>query len=577
MSYLWKIGGEAGFGIMTTGLFMAKIAARSGYRIFDYSEYPSLIRGGHNTYEVHISSGEIGSSKHEIDMLVCLNKTTFELHTSRLTKQSIIVHDPDVFIPKTDQGILVSLPIKKILLEHRTSSVMANTIALGGSLFLMGTDLSLFEGLMKEIFGKKGDDVFTSNVLMAQKGFEYVKQHYNQYKKDVLVPTTTAKKTLVLSGNEAFGLACIIADCRMYVAYPMTPASSVQTYLASIAEQTGMIVRHAEDEISVINTALGSSFAGVRSSIGTSGGGFALMAESVSFAGMAEIPIVIFLSQRPGPATGMPTWTEQGDLLFAVHAGHGDFPKIVLAPGDPLEMIQLGIKAFDLADQYQLPVIVLSDKVLSESHKSVSLDDWNALISAYSPDRGKILDSLSNASPYLRYKLVEDGISPMLIPGNKDTFYQTNSYEHKEDSHTTEDMKERKEQADKRARKIETYLKRDFVNPSVFGDLKKSDIVLISWGGNKGVVMEAQKVLKQQGIKTAYIHFTYLYPLNREKMDTLLGLKKKYILIENNQSGQFGKLLREQTGYSIEEKLLKYDGQPIFVEEIVSFVINKSL
>jgi 2-oxoglutarate ferredoxin oxidoreductase subunit alpha len=574
--FLWKIGGEAGFGIMTTGLLMAKIATRSGYHIFDYTEYPSLIRGGHNTYEVVISEEEVHASKKEIEMLVCLNKETYDLHQHRCTPETIMVYDEDMFVLEHCQGFCLTLPIKKMLLEHKASSVMANTIVLGASLAFLGGKMEILKNLMEEIFRRKGQDIVDTNVAMATLGFEYVKKNYAQHTKRILCCQDDKSPRMVITGNEAFGMASVLADCRMFAAYPMTPSSSVLTYLASVAEKTGMVVRHAEDEISVINTALGASFAGARSSVATSGGGFALMVESLAYAGIAEIPIVIFLAQRPGPATGMPTWTEQGDLLFAVHAGHGDFPKIVLAPGDPLEMLTLTLKAYDLADMYQLPVIVLSDKVLSESHTDVMLADWEKVIKTYVPNRGKRVDTWDSTEKYLRYKITDDGISPLLIPGVPGQYYQANSYEHKEDSHTTEDMKERVQQANKRVKKIETYFKKDFTPPIVFGDIHQADIVLVSWGGNKGVIMEAQKVLDAEGIKTAYIHFTHLFPLQREPLEPLYLKGKKYVLIENNQSGQFGKLLREQTGLDIQEKLLKYDGQPIFVDEIVAFVRDKS-
>jgi len=383
----------------------------------------------------------------------------------------------------------------------------------------------------------------------------------------------------VIAGNEMFGLASVAADCRFYCSYPMTPASSVLTYLSAVAESCGMVVKQAEDEISVINTALGASFGGVRSAVGTSGGGFALMVESISYAGVAEIPLVIFLSQRPGPATGVPTWTEQGDLLFAVHAGHGDFQKIVLAPGDSEEMAELTLKAYDLADVYQVPVIVMSDKVLSESHQDVSKEWFDNLTNTYTPNRGKIITTYDGEEgSYLRYKITEDGISPMLVPGQQGEFYQANSYEHMEDSHTTEDMDVIKAQVDKRDRKEKLYLEKDFELPKIFGDLEKAETVLVSWGGNKGVILDAMEELNQSSIinhqsSIAFIHFTSMYPLNTEKLKPLFAANKNYLLIENNATAQFGRLLRQQTGIDVlANTLLKYDGKPIFKEEIIERV-----
>ncbi|MDO9027382.1 MAG: 2-oxoacid:acceptor oxidoreductase subunit alpha, partial [Candidatus Roizmanbacteria bacterium] len=457
---------------------------------------------------------------------------------------------------------------------------------------LLGGDISELLKIVEEQFAKKGETVINFNKQFVQAGYDQVKNNYpllitNLLKESASVKTSADKEKLVLTGNDAFSLGSVIADCRVYSAYPMTPSSSVLTTLASLQEKIGMVVRHAEDEISVINTAIGSSFAGVRSSVGTSGGGFALMVESISFSGITEIPLVIFLAQRPGPATGMPTWTEQGDLLFTVFSGHGEFPKIVLAPGDNEEMIELTAKAFNLADIYQLPVIVMSDMLLSESHKTVSKKFVDDFIAKYKVDRGKFIDNNSKVNPpaggqnsklqlksqkYLRYQITDDGISPRLIPGTPEYFYQANSYEHLEDGHTTEDSEPRIKQVDKRTKKWLTYLMKDFFMPKVYGDLEKSEIVFVSWGSNKGAIRRTQELLEEKGIKTSFIHFHHLYPLKKELIKPLLSKNKRYILVENNSWGQFGKLLTMETGIEITEKILKYDGRPIWAEEIMARV-----
>ena len=298
------------------------------------------------------------------------------------------------------------------------------------------------------------------------------------------------------------------------------------------------------------------------------------MVETVSLAGVTEIPLVIFISQRPGPATGMPTWTEQGDLLFTVNAGHGEFPKIVLAPGDQEEMLELTLKAYNLADVYQLPVIVMSDMLLSESHKSVVKVFVDDLFAKYKMDKGKSTNQVQKEK-YLRYKLTEDGISERLIPGTPGSYYQANSYEHLEDGHTSEESKDRVEQVNKRSKKNTSYLLKDFVGPKVFGDLEKAKTVFVSWGSNKGAITEAQKMLIEKGVETAFIHFTHLYPMNKDLILPLFKNDKKYILVENNATGQFGKLLRQETGINLEDKILKYDGRPIWPEEIVKYVNNQ--
>lgn len=585
--FTWLIGGEAGFGIMTTGVVFSKIATRSGYHIFDYVEYPSLIRGGHNAYEVHVSDIEVSHLNTTLDVLVCLNKETYEKHKHRLTSSSLVIFDQAEFeIQENINKIIV--PFKKILSELKGLPIMKNTISLGASIGILGGDIDELIKLISEQFEKKGDEVINFNKLFVQAGYDAIKKNYPDKVLNYLTKKPGDSK-LVLTGNDSFALGSVIADARVYVAYPMTPSSTVLTDLAAWQETVGMVVRHAEDEISVINTAIGSSFAGVRSAVGTSGGGFALMVESLSFAGITEIPIVVFIAQRPGPATGMPTWTEQGDLLFSVFSGHGEFPKIVMAPGDNEEMIELSAKAYNLADVYQMPVIVLSDMYLSESHKSVEKNFIDKFISEYKVNRGKLIREMTNNKSqitnesqiinnknpkYLRYQITSDGISPRLVPGTPGYFYQANSYEHIEDGHTSEEALPRTQQVDKRARKWQTYLKNDFLMPKVYGDLEKSETVFVSWGSTKGIVIEAQKQLTAKGIQTSFIHFNHIYPLDIEKVKTLFKGNKKYILVENNSWGQFGKLLKMEMGVEIKEKILRYDGRPITAEEVVHKVIK---
>jgi len=582
MTITWKIGGEAGFGIMTTGLLFSKIASRLGYQILDYVEYPSLVRGGHNAYEVCVSNEEVTALKKEIDVLVCLNEETLQKHKKRLNSQSLVVYDKEEF-DFEDSFQKVNVPFKKIIADLKGQAVMKNTIALGASLAVLGGKIEILLDLIKEQFNKKGVEIVKFNQQFAIAGYEEVKKNNSSLIKNFLVEKEEKKEKLVLSGNEAFSLGAVVADCRLYAAYPMTPSSSVLHTLASWQEKTGMIVRHAEDEIAVINTALGASFAGVRSAVGTSGGGFALMAESLSLAGMAEIPIVVFLAQRPAPATGMPTWTQQGDLLFAIFAGHGEFPKIVLAPGDQKEMIELTLKAFNLADIYQTPVIVVSDMYLSEGHKSVEREWFEEVVANYKINRGKInFNSKLPPSPrlrgtsksqkleiFLRYKVTEDGISEKILPGTPGYFYQENSYEHLEDGHTTEDFKERTKQVDKRNRKIRAYLSQNFQLPNFYGQSDAS-IIFISWGSTMGAVLLAQKELEKKGIKTGFYHFNHLYPLDKERVSQLFKKDKRYILVENNSWGQLGKILAMEVGLKIKEEILRYDGRPIMVEEIIN-------
>lgn len=589
MIFSWKISGEAGFGITTVGLTFSKICARHGLQVYDYAEFPSLIRGGFTNFEITVSDEGVSALQQKLDMLVCLRQDGFDRDAHRLTANSIVIYDQDT-VKVAGDFIQIPMPYKAIRAKHKAFQVMINTISFGATLAILDWDISSFNEILEEEFGRKGQEVIQHNITLAQEGWDHVKNLIAQDEvlRNRIESATGPKallgahahkqseiKSLIPTGNEAFALASVVADCRGYFAYPMSPASSVLSVLAGWAKDTKMVVRHVEDEIAAISEAIGSAFAGVRSSVGTSGGGFALMVETISYAGVAEIPLVIYLAQRPGPATGLPTWTGQGDLLFAVHAGHGEFPKIVLAPGDAQEMIELTLQAYNLADIYQVPVIILSDKHLAESHTTIDRSWLKNISDSYVVQRGKIV-SHTTQIPYLRYKDSPDGISEYLIPGiQKGAFWQANSYEHLEDTHTTEEAPEVIRQVDKRNRKIDTYLaSSDYMQPKVFGDIATAKTIFVSYGSNKGAIQYAQRLLKEKSVNTAYIHFTHLYPLSEKSVRPLFEQQATYVLVENDNSGQFGQLLREQCGITIEHKLLKYDGRPIFAHEIASYVQN---
>lgn len=569
-----KIGGEAGFGIMTTGLFLGKIATRSGYHAFEYSEYPSLIRGGHNVVEVRISDEKVYAQEKGVDVLVCLNEETYTLHKDEVKEEGLVVIDADkvnIEKEKTENKNIsyIHLPLTKIIREAQLSNVMVNNIALGALVHLLGADFSILKELISEQFAKKGEEIITKNIQASQSGFDSVKTQYPEGYKLKIPKKGSSAPQLYLTGNDAIGLGAIAAGCKLYVAYPMTPSSALLHYLAAKAESSGMVVKHAEDEISVINMALGGSWAGVRSMVGTSGGGFALMVESVSLAGITETPIVIVMGQRPGPATGMPTWTEQGDLLFLLHAGHGEFLKILLAPGDVEEAYKLTIEAFNLADIYQTPVFVIGDKYLQEGHQSV--EEFRIKNYEFRIDRGKLLsqedlDKLTTA--YKRYQITDDGISPRALPGQKKSTHQANSYEHSEDGHTTEDALERTQQVDKRNRKENTFLTRHAQLPVLYGK-KDAPLTIISWGSMKAPILQA---LKSNESKFNYLHFSYLWPLPKDEVTKLMNDCKSILLVENNSTAQFGQLLRMVTGIDIQNKLLKYSGRPIYPEEVMEKV-----
>lgn len=556
---------------MTTGLLLGKIATRSGYHAFEYSEYPSLIRGGHNVVEVRISDEKVYSQESQVDILMCLNEETYNLHKNELKKSGLVVYDREKFTlnekEQTDV-IFINLPLSKILKDASLPPVMMNNIALGALMHLIGADFEVLKGLIAENFARKGEEVINKNVNASKLGYDSALASLPDGYRLKFPKKQEIVKRMYITGNEMVGVGAIAAGCKFFSAYPMTPSSALLHYLAGKGVKAGIVVKHAEDEISVINMALGASYAGARSMVGTSGGGFALMVEAISLAGITETPIVIMMGQRPGPATGMPTWTEQGDLLFIIHSGHGEFPKIVLAPGDMEESYQLTVEAFNLADKYQTPVFVMSDKYLLEGHQSI--EEFRIKNYELRIDRGKLLTEkqAEGLKDYKRYEVTNDGISGRAIPGMPNCVFQANSYEHIENGHTTEDAAERIKQVEKRNRKTDTFLERDVKMPRIFGN-NDAPLTVVSWGSMKGPVLQA---IKGNESKFNFLHFSYLWPLPKDKLTKLLLSKKSLLLIENNSTGQLGQLLKMVTGVEIHNKLLKYSGRPINPEEIIKRV-----
>ena len=374
----WMIGGEAGYGIMTVGVMMAKILTRLGMSVFDYVEYPSLIRGGHNAYYVRASDTEIFSQKRPIDILVALNRETIDKHKHELSENAAVVYDPNVTKVEPNEFastvLLVAVPLLEITKQVGADRLMINTVSVGASLALFYSDYQILQDMLQGIFGRKGESVVAINVNTSKAGFDYVVKNFAG--KFSQVVEKKEQKNLLIGGAEALAIGAIRAGVKFAAIYPMTPINGVLTTLTAYALKYNIVVKEPEDEIAGINMAIGASFAGVRSLAATSGGGFSLMVEGLGLAAQTEVPLVIIEGMRPGPATGFPTWTGQGDLRFVMHAAQDDFPRIVVAPGDFLEAFTYTMQAFNLAEKYQLLVIVLTDKYLNEGHGTVATEKF---------------------------------------------------------------------------------------------------------------------------------------------------------------------------------------------------------
>ena len=568
MRYSWKIGGPAGYGIKSAGLIFAKTFLKKGYFVFYYSEYPSLIRGGHNTVQIDISDKPIGSASEKIDFLLALDDETIKTDKQYLKKDGALLYDDtcqdEKILPKEN---IYSVPFTE-LAKKTGNEIMRNSVALGATLALFDSEIEELKEAASHVFKK--EEGGEANRKAIQIGYDYVKEHSEAITKNRLNKLKKKdEEKILLTGNEAIAMGALVGGCKFFSAYPMTPATAILHYLAKHQRETDMIVHQGEDEIGVIHQALGASFAGARSMVATSGGGFALMNEGLSLAGMTETPLVIVEVTRPAPATGLPTWSDQGDLSFVLSAGHGDFPKVVLAPGDPEEAYLLTQRAFNFSEKYQLPVIILSDKFLGESKYSVIKNQINNL--KIMIERGNIVKSESAAENYKRYLNTKNGVSPRAFPGTKNGEHIANSDEHDEFGFSVEGYgASRIEQMDKRKRKMEGVLSE--MLPPVFYGPKNADLTIISWGSNKGPILDAlisiDYKIPGKNLTVNYLHFSYIYPLP-ESVEPLIKKCRQLLLVECNQSGQFAKLLRQETGIYVKDKLLKYDGRPFWPQEII--------
>ena len=557
-----KIGGPAGTGVKSVGLMLDKIAARSGYQVCDNVEFPSLIRGGHNVVQVNFSLDEVTSPRLNSDLLIAFDQMTIDLHHNELKKGGGIIFDSDFAdVSKVRKDIsLYGIPLRKIADKAGEKEIFVNIVALSAALQILGGNLETFKKLIEEEYSDKGEKIVEADKKAADLGFEYAVGNYknNLHKYMESVSSFSSPVSyMVLNGNEAAALGAISAGMQFAAIYPMSPINNILYVLAANQGKFGYILKQPEDEISAINMAIGASYAGVRSMTATSGGGFSLMTEAYGLAGITETPIVIFDGMRGGPATGLPTWSGQGDLQMVLHSHQDEFPRIVLAPGDVAETYELTINAFNLADKYQTPVVVLLDKNICENDKTLLFPD----ITKVKIDRGKFVKK--KIDDYLRYKYEDDGVSVRSIPG-VGNFFIANSEEHNEEGYSTEEIEDRNKMMEKRMKKLLTCAENDMPNPEVFGP-PDADITIVSWGSNKGSILEALKNFSNVN----YVHVTWMNPFPVKFLTDVLPKAKHIVDIECNYTGQLANIIREKTGIEIKDRYLKFDGRMIYPEEII--------
>lgn len=546
------IGGEAGQGLVTIGQVLAKTLVRSGYHIVVTQSYHSRIRGGHNTFAIRVSADEIVAPQEPVDLLVALNEQTVELHRREMSDQGLMVVDEAFGIA---DDALLKVPYKQF-----GAGKFSNVAALGVVGSLVGLDEALIVSTMNDFFGKKAAKVVEKNRAVLAESFGWCSGRPSCVPK--LPGVSDPPHRLTINGNEAIALGALSAGLKLCSFYPMTPATSIVLNLTAHAKSMGLVVEQAEDEIAAINMAIGASFAGAPSMVATSGGGFALMTEGVSLAAMTETPVVIAVAQRPGPATGLPTRTEQGDLELILYGGHGEFPRAILAPGTVEECFHLTRKAFELAERYQGPMFVLTDQFLADSYRAVKPFDVESL-----PQVSLDTDAEALPQPYRRYAVTDSGVSPRLLPGLTENLVVADSDEHTEDGHLTEDLSVRNVMMEKRLRKGDG-IRSEVIAPDIGGD-EKPDLLLVSWGSSKGAVSEAACLLRSDGESVGTLHFSQVWPLAPEQFMARLQAAREVVCVEGNATGQLARLIRRETGFEIEKRVLRYDGLPLPPEFIL--------
>ena len=543
------IAGAAGEGVQTIGDVLAETLAAEGYAVFTWKEYESRIRGGQNSYSVRVGEEPRNAPLFNADVLLALNKDAAGKYQGRLNERGVLVAQD------AERKGAIAIDFGGIAKEEAGKKIYANTVAVGALAGVLGLDLQSLKKVIGRIFSAKGEDVLEANYKAVEKGFERAKRDCGDMCPWTFPPTDNSH--VLIAGNEAISIAAAYAGCRFISAYPMSPSTGIITFLANKLKQLGVFAEQAEDEIAAVNMALGAGYAGTRAMTATSGGGFALMAEGISLSGMTETPLVIVLAQRPGPATGLPTRTAQGDLLFAVHAGHGEFPKLVMAPHDAEDAFQKTVRAFNLADKYQIPVILMTDQFLADAHYSYR--DFE--ISGISPERH--LADPSDIQDYKRYEITSSGISPRLYPGQSGHVVCVDSDEHDEEGHITEDLSETAPaMVEKRLAKLREL--RSEVNPPEEFHTGEADLILVGWGSSRAAILEGIDLLRQDDVNAGMVHFTEMWPLPDYRFPEGAPLWN----VENNATGQLARLLRSEFGVSFEGSIHRYDGLPLTGEYI---------
>ena len=542
-----RITGGAGQGVHTVGSIVSRMAVLWGYHFHATQDYMSRIRGGRNSYTVRIGSDPVRAGREEADLLLCLDPAHLDYFLSRLSKGGLALAD----VPSAPEPVL-SVPLKQMAVSAG-SPILANMAGAGIIARALGIPLEALAPLLAADF--KGDFLEKNRKAFAL-GDEWANERIGDR---LRLPRAPFSPRVVMSGNEAIAIGALAGGCKFAAGYPMTPGTGVLSVLADNGPASGLVFEQAEDEIAALNMAIGASYAGARSMVATSGGGFALMVEALSLAGMLETPVVLYIGMRPGPATGMPTRTEQGELDFILSAGHGEFPRLVLTPGSPEEAFDLAQHAMDLAEEFQVPAILLSDQYLADTILDMDPASFEIRPARRHVVRGAEIRRGANGK-YLRYAATADGVSPMAVPGEPGISVVTGSDEHTEDGHLTENHGVRILMVEKRRRKGESLALRRL--PPLLSGSPNGDAVLIGFGSTKDVIGETVRLLAADGIAAAAVHLRQVWPFPAKEMAEIASRYEVALTVENNITGQLARLIRRESGVEVAGTISRYDGLP---------------
>ncbi|KAB2337586.1 2-oxoacid:acceptor oxidoreductase subunit alpha [Cytobacillus depressus] len=564
----WKVGGQQGEGIESTGEIFSVALNRLGYYLYGYRHFSSRIKGGHTNNKIRVSTTQVRSISDDLDILVAFDQETIDLNYKELHDKGVIIADAKFkpVKPEDTNAAMYAVPFTELATELGTS-LMKNMVAVGATCAVLNLDINVFEEVVQEIFGRKGQQVVDKNMEAIKAGFDFMKENLEGTTELMELEKADGKKRLFMIGNDAIALGALAAGCRFMAAYPITPASEIMEYLIKKLPPLGGAVIQTEDEIAAVTMAIGANYGGVRALTASAGPGLALKMEAIGLAGMTETPLVIVDTQRGGPSTGLPTKQEQSDLMAMIYGTHGEIPKIVMAPSTVQEAFYDTAEAFNLAEEYQCPVIVLSDLQLSLGKQTVEPLEFDKV----EVRRGNLqtgeLPELDGKNYFKRYELTENGVSPRVIPGMKHGIHHVTGVEHDETGKPSESAVNRKAQMDKRFRKIENI---KFNTPvHINAPHEEADLLIVGFNSTRGVIEEAMGRLEKDGLKVNHAQIRLIHPFPTDEVLPLVKSAKKIAVVENNATGQLANIMKMNVGHADKiHKMLKYDGNPFLPHEI---------